>query len=220
MGTDVQVTEDMKVDVPDEFVAVQGVKTTAGGGAAAEEPQSALPAVEALENSFSLRAMVRDASARLKTTVSLELRRLASSISLASNRSEPASSAALHALVGLKFVRQTDGAAGWQEVEKRFLQLTASTHGLLHRSRFAECIGWIPSLCIYKHTLIIMLQLNQKVLAGMDKESSEFGGKLFDALARRREIKVESIDKDQLADFWDLISDDRFYSRLQIFFDM
>lgn len=64
-----------------------------------------------------------------------------------------------------------------------------------------------------KRKLLIMM-------AGMGQESNEFGGKLFDALARRWEIKDDSINKAQLKQFWDQISDESFYSRLQTFFDM
>lgn len=187
MKTDDHVSDDIKLDVPDDSDAVHGVKTTG------EVAQSALHA-EGEENRFSFRALVRGASARIRS-VSDELKSLTSWKSTPSSRYEPPNSAALHALTGLKFIRQTDGSAGWIDVEKSFHQLTASTNGLLPRSRFAECIG-------------------------MGQESNEFGGKLFDALARRWEIKDDSINKAQLKQFWDQISDESFYSRLQTFFDM
>jgi respiratory burst oxidase len=47
-----------------------------------------------------------------------------------------------------------------------------------------------------------------------------FAGELFDALARRRNISGDSINKAQLLEFWDQISDTSFDSRLQTFFDM
>jgi respiratory burst oxidase len=55
--------------------------------------------------------------------------------------------------------------------------------------------------------------------AGM-KESKEFAGELFDALARRRNITAELITKAELRDFWDQVSDQSFDARLQTFFDM
>lgn len=54
----------------------------------------------------------------------------------------------------------------------------------------------------------------------MNKESKEFAGEMFRALARRYNISGDSINKVQLRDFWDQISDESFDSRLQIFFDM
>ncbi|KAL1309129.1 hypothetical protein HN51_051805, partial [Arachis hypogaea] len=41
----------------------------------------------------------------------------------------------------------------------------------------------------------------------MSKESEAFAGVLFDSLARRRDIHGDSINKAQLKDFWDQISD-------------
>ncbi|KAG9146876.1 hypothetical protein Leryth_005186 [Lithospermum erythrorhizon] len=55
---------------------------------------------------------------------------------------------------------------------------------------------------------------------GMNKESKEFALELFDALARRRYINGGLINKAQLKEFWDQISDQSFDSRLQTFFDM
>lgn len=54
----------------------------------------------------------------------------------------------------------------------------------------------------------------------MNKESKEFAGEMFRALARRYNISGDSINKVQLKDFWEQISDESFDSRLQIFFDM
>ncbi|XP_059642510.1 respiratory burst oxidase homolog protein C-like isoform X2 [Cornus florida] len=105
-------------------------------------------------------------------------------------------SAAIRALMGLKFISKSDGDGGWAVVEKRFNELTASsTDGLLPRSLFCHCIG-------------------------MYGQSKEFAGELFDALARRRNIKGDSINKAQLKEFWDEISDQSFDSRLNTFFDM
>lgn len=54
----------------------------------------------------------------------------------------------------------------------------------------------------------------------MNKESKGFAGELFRALARRRNINGDSINKAQLQEFWEQISDESFDSRLQTFFDM
>ena len=54
----------------------------------------------------------------------------------------------------------------------------------------------------------------------MNKESKEFAGELFDALTRRRNIMGNSINKEELKEFWEQISDQSFDSRLQTFFDM
>ena len=126
-----RVPDGIKVAVNDGPAAVYG--------GSAEESQPALKG-EVLEHRFSLGAIVRGASNRI-VSFSRELRSFASTRSAPSSRYEATNSAALNALMGLKFIRQTDGAAGWQEVEKCFSQLTVSTSGLLHRSSFAECIG-------------------------------------------------------------------------------
>lgn len=52
------------------------------------------------------------------------------------------------------------------------------------------------------------------------KETKEFAEKLFDALARRRNLTATSISKAELKEFWDQIADQSFDMRLQIFFDM
>lgn len=52
------------------------------------------------------------------------------------------------------------------------------------------------------------------------KDSKEFALELFDALSRRRRLKMEKISKDELFEFWSQITDQSFDSRLQIFFDM
>lgn len=52
------------------------------------------------------------------------------------------------------------------------------------------------------------------------KESAEFMGELFDALARRRGITSSTVTKDQLHEFWKQITDTSFDARLQTFFDM
>lgn len=52
------------------------------------------------------------------------------------------------------------------------------------------------------------------------KDSRDFAKELFDALARRRGQMLQSISLEELKEFWFLISDQKFDSRLQIFFDM
>lgn len=65
--------------------------------------------------------------------------------------------------------------------------------------------------------LFIMLFLN---LTGMNKDSNQFAGELFDALCRRRNITSDLISKAQFKEFWDQIVDQSFDTRLQTFFDM
>ena len=55
--------------------------------------------------------------------------------------------------------------------------------------------------------------------AGMT-ESKEFAMELFDTLSRRRQMQVDRINKDELREIWQQITDNSFDSRLQIFFDM
>ncbi|CAK9163207.1 unnamed protein product [Ilex paraguariensis] len=184
---------EITLDIRDDSVAVHSVKTA--GGADVEDPELTLLAKGLEKRSSFGSSVVRTASSKIRQ-VSQELKRLASS----SKRSTPVrfdrtKSAAAHALKGLKFISKTDGGAGWAAVEKRFDDLTATTNGLLPRSLFCECIG-------------------------MNKESKEFAGELFDALGRRRNITGDSINKVQLREFWDQISDQSFDSRLQTFFDM
>jgi len=52
------------------------------------------------------------------------------------------------------------------------------------------------------------------------KDSKEFAVELFDALARRKGLKTNSLSKDELRQFWQEMADQNFDSRLQIFFDM
>lgn len=51
-------------------------------------------------------------------------------------------------------------------------------------------------------------------------DSIDFALELFDALARRRLMTQDTIDGDQLREFWEQISAQSFDSRLQTFFDM
>ncbi|KAJ4973496.1 hypothetical protein NE237_006670 [Protea cynaroides] len=185
---------EITLDVRDDSVAVHSVK--AAGGMDSEDPELTLLAKTLEKRSSSLGSSVMRSASWGIRQVSQELRRLASLTRRPSiRRFDRTKSAAAHALKGLKFITKTDGAAGWPAVEKRFHDLTASTNGLLPRSLFADCIG-------------------------MNKESKEFAGELFDALARRRNITGELINKVELREFWDQISDQSFDSRLQTFFDM
>ncbi|KAK6158294.1 hypothetical protein DH2020_005608 [Rehmannia glutinosa] len=103
-------------------------------------------------------------------------------------------SGAQKALQGLKFISKTKNNRidAWNEVQNNFEKLAKD--GYLHRSDFAQCIGM--------------------------RDSKEFALELFDALSRRRRLKVEKISRDELYEFWSQITDQSFDSRLQIFFDM
>lgn len=179
------------LDIREDSVAVHSVETTK------EDPELALLAKRTLEKKSSS-SLLRNASNHIRQ-VSQELKRLASlsKRSSTARRFDRTKSAAAHALKGLKFIATKPGsaAAGWPAIEKRFEDLTASTDGLLHCSSFGECIG-------------------------MNKESKEFAGELFRALARKRNITGDSINKQQLKEFWEQISDESFDARLQTFFDM
>ncbi|XP_022720836.1 respiratory burst oxidase homolog protein A-like isoform X2 [Durio zibethinus] len=100
-------------------------------------------------------------------------------------------SGAQKALRGLRFI-SNNKANAWEEVENNFNKL--AKEGFLLRSDFAQCIGM--------------------------KDSKEFALEMFDALSRRRRLKVEKISKDELYEYWSQITDQSFDSRLQIFFDM
>ncbi|XP_076920587.1 respiratory burst oxidase homolog protein C-like [Bidens hawaiensis] len=68
-------------------------------------------------------------------------------------------------------------------------------NGLLQRSLFGECIG-------------------------MNKDSKDFAGDLFDSLCRRTNISGNSINKEQFKEFCAEIANQSFDSRLQIYLDM
>ncbi|KAJ7553076.1 hypothetical protein O6H91_06G083900 [Diphasiastrum complanatum] len=105
-------------------------------------------------------------------------------------------SGAEQALRGLRFISKTtnvDQNALWQAVEARFDQL-ASSDGMLFRNKFGPCVGM--------------------------KDSDEFAGELFDALARRKGLRGDCISKADLHEFWLQISDQSFDARMLIFFDM
>ncbi|WVZ51386.1 hypothetical protein U9M48_002538 [Paspalum notatum var. saurae] len=182
---------EITLDVRDDSVAVHSVKPAHGGaGAGAGDPDVALLA-RTLESRRSS-SVIRNASSRIKQ-VSQELRRIASINRRGGGgpRIDRSKSGAAHALKGLKFISRAEGAAGWEAVEKRFDKL--ADNGLLHRSKFGQCIGM---------------------------KEPEFAGELFDALARRRNIAGDTISKAELLEFWDQISDTSFDGRLQTFFDM
>ncbi|KAL7122926.1 hypothetical protein ACP275_01G074700 [Erythranthe tilingii] len=103
-------------------------------------------------------------------------------------------SGAQKALRGLKFISNTKNnrVDAWNEVERNFEKLAKD--GYLSSADFAQCIGM--------------------------KDSKEFALELFDALGRRRRLKVDKISRDELYEFWSQITDQSFDSRLQIFFDM
>ncbi|KAF5734224.1 respiratory burst oxidase G [Tripterygium wilfordii] len=103
-------------------------------------------------------------------------------------------SGAHKALRGLRFISnsKTNGVDAWNGVQANFEKLAKD--GFLYRVDFAQCIGM--------------------------KDSKEFALELFDALGRRRRLKVEKISRDELYEFWSQITDQSFDSRLQIFFDM
>ncbi|XP_021279961.1 respiratory burst oxidase homolog protein A isoform X2 [Herrania umbratica] len=100
-------------------------------------------------------------------------------------------SGAQKALRGLRFISNNKTNA-WEEVQNNFNKLAKD--GFLFRCDFAQCIGM--------------------------KDSKEFALEMFDALSRRRRLKVEKISKDELYEYWSQITDQSFDSRLQIFFDM
>lgn len=193
---------EITLDILDDTVAVHSVQ--AAGGASNEDPELALLAKKTLEGkkSSSFRSsLLRNTSSHIRQ-VSQELKRLASFSKRPSNarRFDRTKSATAHALKSLKFITAKTGggassSAGWVAVEKRFDDLTVKSNGLLPSSLFGECIG-------------------------MNKESKEFAGELFRALARRRNISGDAVNKAQLREFWEQISDESFDSRLQTFFDM
>ncbi|KAG6476942.1 respiratory burst oxidase homolog protein B-like [Zingiber officinale] len=184
---------EITLDVRDDEVAFHSLKAAAAGRGDAEVDPDVAALARELERRAGLgKSMMRTASSKFKQ-VSQELRRLASfTRRQGPGKFDRTKTAAAHALRGLKFISKADGAAGWAVVEKRVEEL--SVDGMIHRSRFGQCIGM--------------------------KDSKEFAGELFDALTRRRRINGDKITKYELKEFWDQISDQSFDSRLQIFFDM
>jgi respiratory burst oxidase len=181
---------EITLDVMDDSIAVHSVKPAGPGDQ--EDPEIALLAKDLEKKTSFGSSIIRNASARIKH-VSQELKRLTSF----TKRSHPgrldrSKTGAHHALLGLKFITKTKGGADWNLVDQKFDEL--AVEGYLPRAHFGQCIGM--------------------------KDSKEFAGELFDALARRRGISDASITKDELKEFWEQISDQSFDSRLQTFFDM
>lgn len=52
------------------------------------------------------------------------------------------------------------------------------------------------------------------------KDTKEFAMEMFEALTRRKGLKVESLSKDELYDMWLQVTDQSFDCRMQIFFDL
>ncbi|XP_055832355.1 respiratory burst oxidase homolog protein D isoform X2 [Solanum dulcamara] len=177
---------EITLDIRDDTVAVHSVKNATG--TKAEEAE-----LEALAKSLQKK---RSFGASIVRNVSMKMR-------FSSFKKQPhplrrfdrSSAAAQHALKGLKFISKSDGGSGWETVQKRFDELTATSDCLLPRAKFGECIG-------------------------MNGESMGFALELFDALARRRNITSDCISKEQLKEFWDQIANQSFDSRLRTFFDM
>ncbi|CAN8302342.1 unnamed protein product [Cochlearia groenlandica] len=191
--TDAPPYADITADLQDDKVSVNSHRSD-GGSSVEESPELTLLKRNRLEKKTTV--------VKRLASVSHELKRLTSVSgggggAKKTSRGQPkldrTKSAAAQALKGLKFISKTDGGAGWSAVEKRFNQITATTGGLLIRTKFGECIGM---------------------------NSKEFALELFDALARRRNITGEVIDGDQLKEFWEQINDQSFDSRLKTFFDM
>ncbi|GKE50105.1 respiratory burst oxidase homolog protein A [Tanacetum coccineum] len=103
-------------------------------------------------------------------------------------------SGAHKALKGLRFISNSkiNSVDGWNEVLNNFNKLAKD--GFLYRSDFAQCIGM--------------------------RDSKEFALEVYDAISRRRRLKVDKISRDELYEYWSQITDQSFDSRLQIFFDM
>lgn len=135
---------EITLDIRDDSVAVHSVQQAAGGGGVhqLEDPELALLTKRTLEsslnNSTSL-SFFRSTSSRIKHA-SRELRRVFSRRpSPVVRRFDRTSSAAVHALKGLKFIATK--TAAWPAVDQRFDKLSLDTNGLLLSSKFWECLG-------------------------------------------------------------------------------
>lgn len=138
---------EITMDIQGDTIALHSVKSVTANNSE-DEKLGLLGKTMEKKRSFGS-SLVRNASIRIKH-VSQELKRLTS---FSKQGAAPVKvydrtkSAASYALKGLKFISKStittdgDGGAGWDEVEKQFEILTASTNGLLHRSLFAKCIG-------------------------------------------------------------------------------
>ncbi|KAL5678573.1 hypothetical protein ACJX0J_014704, partial [Zea mays] len=185
----VEITLDMRDDSV-AVAVVHGVEPAHAGPG--DDPNVTQVVARPLENhrrsSSYGHSLTRNASSRFKfKQVSQEIRRVAGG-----PRTDLSTSAAAHALMGLRFISKAEGSAGWEAVKMRFRKL--AINGLLHRSMFAECIGM--------------------------KDTFVFAGVLFDALLRRRYILGDSIDEALMRELWEQISDTSFDARLLTFFDM
>lgn len=167
------------------------------------EPELAFPA-PSLDKKASFTARVKQLSHELKHKISFNQRNGQSqadySLIPSSGHLKPkftrTKSSAEYALHGLRFISKASGNSdkAWEAVSKRFDQL-ANADGKLSRANFGQCIGM--------------------------KDSKEFAGELFDALARREGLKGSSgISKDDFQSFWMKVSNPNFDSRMRIFFDM
>lgn len=140
-GDDDEYVE-ITLDIRDDSVAVHSVQQAAGGGAHLEDPELALLTKKTLESSLNNTTSLsffRSTSSRIKNA-SRELRRVFSRRpSPAVRRFDRTSSAAIHALKGLKFIATK--TAAWPAVDQRFDKLSADSNGLLLSSKFWECLG-------------------------------------------------------------------------------
>lgn len=130
-------------------------------------------------------------------------------------------SSAQRALRGLRFIsNKNKNVEGWNDVQTNFEKL--AKNGYIYRSDFAQCIGSkLDHVLFFKNSIMFFSRSWFCFLlsSGM-KDSKEFALELYDALSRRRRLKVEKISHDELYEYWLQINDDSFDSRLQIFFDM
>lgn len=140
-GDDDEYVE-ITLDIRDDSVAVHSVQQAAGGGAHLEDPELALLTKKTLESSLNNTTSLsffRSTSSRIKNA-SRELRSVFSRRpSPAVRRFDRTSSAAIHALKGLKFIATK--TAAWPAVDQRFDKLSADSNGLLLSSKFWECLG-------------------------------------------------------------------------------
>ncbi|XP_074282570.1 respiratory burst oxidase homolog protein F-like [Silene latifolia] len=100
---------------------------------------------------------------------------------------------AKHVIKGFRFISSNSKEnVTWEKVETNFENLAKD--GYLYRTDFGVCIGM--------------------------EDSNEFALEMFDALSRRRRIRLDKIGKVELNEYWSQITDQSFDARLQLFFDM
>jgi respiratory burst oxidase len=130
-------------------------------------------------------------------------------------------SGAHKALRGLRFISTNKPSNAWMEVQASFNRLACD--GFLSRADFAECIGTTYAhrrlLLPPHHPSVVADHYRSRARAGMT-ESKEFALELFDTLSRRLRMQADRINKEELREIWQQITDNSFDSRLQIFFDM